>query len=154
MEKNSQNKDNVVKLFITAAKSHHRVFENNVKGFGIHRSQHRILMFLSRRGNEPTSQKDIANFHEISPAAVAVSIKKLENEGLIKRVTDKNDNRANLIELTQKGQDIVEQTKCLIGALDAAMFEGFCEEEILEFSLYLSRLCDNIKKFDCRNGKE
>ncbi len=147
MKNDKQRKDDIVKLFLCAAKSHHRVFEKHVSDFGVHRSQHRILMFLSRRENMITTQKDIAANFEISAAAVAVSVRKLEEEGLIGRASDTNDNRANIIRLTDKGMQIVEDTRNLINSLDEAMFEGFDEDEIAQFSVYLAHLCDNIRRY-------
>ncbi len=147
MKNNSQGKDDIVKLFLCAARSHHRLFEKNVVSFGTHRSQHRILMYLSHRINEATTQKDIAANFEISAAAVAVSVRKLERDGYIERAADENDNRSNLIRLTDKGMEIVSRTKSLINSLDEAMFSGFTDEEIVLFSSYLSRLCDNIRTY-------
>ena len=57
-------KDAIVRLFIRASKSHHGAFEMKIKEFGVHRSSHRILMYLSRK-DTPTSQKDIARVHLI-----------------------------------------------------------------------------------------
>ncbi len=152
MKTHSQKKDDIVKLFLLAARSHHHTFEKHAGDFGVHRSQHRILMYLSRRGEEITTQKDIAANFQISAAAVAVSIRKLEAEGLILRSADKNDNRSNIITLTDKGLEIVTQTKTLINAIDEAMFNGFDEDEIVQFSAYLSRLCDNIRSYGTQNN--
>ncbi len=145
-----QKKDDIIKLFLLAARSHHHTFEREVRQFGVHRSQHKILMFLSRRDECATTQKDIAAHFEISAAAVAVSVRKLEAEGLIKRITDEHDNRANNITLTNKGTEVVDKTKDIISRIDEAMFQNFDEEEITLFSSYLSKLCDNIRDF----GKE
>ena len=152
MKAHSQNRDDIVKLFLLAARSHHHTFEKHAGEFGVHRSQHRILMFLSRRGDAVTTQKDIAANFQISAAAVAVSVRKLEAEGLIARNADENDNRSNIISLTEKGMDIVTQTKTLINAIDEAMFDGFDEDEIAQFSVYLSRLCDNIRDYGTKNN--
>ena len=145
-----QKKDDIVKLFLLAARSHHHTFEKHVSGFGVHRSQHRILMYLSRRTDTTTTQKDIATNFEISAAAVAVSVRKLEADGLISRIADEKDNRSNIIALTKDGMAVVEKTKNLISSIDEAMFDGFDEDEIALFSLYLARLCDNIRDY----GKE
>ena len=147
MNNESNNTHKIVELFLCAARSHHRTFECNVSEFGAHRSQHRIIMFLSRRQDMITSQKDIAQHFEISPAAVAVSVRKLEEKGLIRRTEDKKDTRLNVVELTEEGKRIAQNTKNLIEKLDASMFDGFNDEEIERFSEYLSRLCNNIKSF-------
>jgi DNA-binding MarR family transcriptional regulator len=104
-------------------------------------------MFLSRRGDLVTTQKDVAANFEISAAAVAVSVRKLEADGLINRIADEHDNRSNVITLTERGSEIVEKTKNLISDIDEAMFEGFDDDEIVQFSAYLSRLCDNIRDY-------
>lgn len=148
MTNNSKNKDEIIKVFLRAARSHHQLFERRVSVFGVHRSQHKILMYLSHHEGECITQKDIADSFEISAAAVAVSIRKLEDDNMIKRVTDASDNRANNIILTERGQEIVCATKSLINEIDDAMFDGFDGNEIECFSLFLSRLCDNIKKYD------
>lgn len=148
MKNDSQKRDDIVKLFLRAARSHYQLFEKRVRAFGVHRSQHKILMYLSRHEGEQVSQKDIAESFEISAAAVAVSVKKLEDEGLIERKTQSNDNRSNVILLTDRGNAIVEETRSLINGIDDAMFDGFNGKEIVEFSAYLSRLCDNIKNYD------
>lgn len=148
MNNNSQKKNDIVKLFLRAARSHHQLFENRAMEFGVHRSQHKILMYLSRHEDEFITQKDIASEFEISAAAVAVSVRKLEDEGLITRKSAESDNRANIILLTERGMQIVERTRSLINGIDEAMFHGFGQDEITEFSAFLSRLCDNIKKYD------
>lgn len=143
-----KNKAELVKLFLCASRTHHRIFENKVSRFGVHRSQHRILMFLSKRQGMPTSQKDIADNFEISAAAVAVAVRKLEDGGFITRISGERDCRTNVIELTEQGQEIVEATKDIIETLDSAMFDGFDDGEIAEFCEYLTRLIDNAKNLE------
>ena len=53
-----------------------RKIERRVKKTGVYSGQHRILMHLNLRPN--CSQAELAEWMEISPAAIAVSIKKLE----------------------------------------------------------------------------
>ena len=153
MKTHSQKKDDIVKLFLLAARSHHHTFEKHVGDFGVHRSQHRILMYLSMHTDEMITQKDIAANFQISAAAVAVSVRKLEEEGLISRIADENDNRSNVITLTDRGRQIVDQTKTLISKIDEAMFAGFDDEEIAQFSAYLARLCDNIRDYSAHDEK-
>ena len=148
MKNDSQKKNEIIRLFLRAARTHHQLFEKRVSAFGVHRSQHKILMYLSHHEGEQINQKNIAESFEISAAAVAVSVKKLEDEGMIVRKTLSTDNRANVILLTEKGNSIVDETRSLIKGIDDAMFDGFNDEEIVEFSAFLSRLCDNIKSYD------
>ena len=63
---------------------HRSVFESNVASLGIHQSQHHLLFHIAKSGETP-SQKEIAEHFKISPAAVAVSLKKLESGGFIEK---------------------------------------------------------------------
>lgn len=117
---------------------------------GIHGSQHMILMYLTRCTTTP-SQKDIAKHFEISAAAVAVSLKKLEAGGYIRRKCSKNDNRFNEIEITEKGKEIVDFSHSLFERIDAETFSGINEEEKQTLVCLLDRVLDNLKKM---NDKE
>ena len=73
-----------IQAFIKADIMHRRAIEQWATDAGMHRSQHRMLMYLTRCKGTP-SQKDLAKHFDISPAAVAVTLKKLENDGYIER---------------------------------------------------------------------
>jgi MarR family. len=94
---------------------------------GVYHSQHRLLMVISH--NPDASQNDIAKSMDISAAAVAVSLKKLEKRGYIKREMVKEDNRLNKIIITEKGNKVVEQSKQIFDYADQKVFEGLTEEE-------------------------
>jgi len=125
---------------------HRSIFEKMHSAFGIHRSQHRLLMYISRVSPCP-SQKDIAEHFDISPAAVAVSLKKLEDSGYIKRHSLEKDNRFNSITLTESGKEIVEKSEDFFSASDRAMFESFSEEDYLNLENCLEKMMEGLKEF-------
>lgn len=124
---------------------HRSIFENNVSRLGIHHSQHHFLMYLAR-GEAIPSQKEIAEDFQISPAAVAVSLKKLEKLGYVKREGIDEDNRVKKILITEKGKLIVEKTVDMFGAVDRNVFRDFSEEELNNFNSYLDRMLANIEE--------
>ena len=117
---------------------------------GIHGSQHMILMYLNRC-RDKISQKDIAEHFEISPAAVAVSLKKLESGGYIARKTSDNDSRYNEIEITEKGKKIVDFSHSIFEDIDNKTFEGMSEEEKKSLVFLLDKVISNLKDI---NDKE
>lgn len=123
---------------------HHALCEHLLRQFDLHRSQHHMLMYLSGQEQIP-SQKQIADHFEISPAAVAVTLKKLESNGFVERVTSKTDNRFNEIRITEKGRDVVRKSAEYFAYIDSATFQGFSEEEMLMLNSYLSRTAQNLK---------
>ena len=103
----------LMKKFIALDREHHRLLEREVGASGMHRSQHAMLLYIKRCSHAPT-QKELAELLLISPAAVAVTMKKLENAGYIERKSDENDSRRNSVSLTEKGEEILTNTKKLV----------------------------------------
>lgn len=128
-----------------------RRIEWMVKDTGVYRSQHRILMHLHRQPN--CSQVEIADFLDISPAAVAVSLKKLEKGGYICRETDENDNRVHQVTITAKGKQVIEKSFAIFQKVDRQMFLGFSDEEMEQMSGYLERIYQNFEAMQDEGGE-
>lgn len=62
-----------------------------------------ILIYLYTNGN--CGQKELTVTFNASSAAMAVSIARLEEKGLIEKVTDAKDKRNNIIRLSQRGKE-------------------------------------------------
>lgn len=134
-----------LELFMRIDRMHRRAFENNVvHKLGIHRSQHMMLMNISRFGS--CSQKDIATRLDISPAAAAVTLKKLETGGFIKRKSCGGDSRVKMIVLTPKGQDIVNETRRLADEINRQMFCNVDENEINMLTECLLKMQSNLNE--------
>jgi len=132
---------------------HRRVMEKNLESTGVFHSQHRVLMYLA--GNEGCSQKEMAEAHHISTAAIAVHLKKLEKAGLVERVVDRSDNRRNVITITEKGREIVEKSCRVFSAVDSWMFHNLSEEELEIFVDCLDKMLNNLtqaENTDCVLG--
>lgn len=133
-----------IEMMIKTDKMHRFMIDSRVKQIGIHRTQHRILMHLARDGMLP-SQKELADRLDITPAAVTGALKKIEQDGYIKRSLG-HDTRFNEIKITEKGRALVELTKVTFSKADASMFEGFTDEELDTYISCLEKLQENIKK--------
>lgn len=137
----------VMKNFILTDRMHRRLFENRTAVMGVHRSQHRILMYLAKR-NEAPAQKEIAEQFDVSPAAVAVTLKKLEDAGYIKRSSLKNDNRVNTVSITDKAREVVEQTKQFSEELEKAVFADFSDAELAAFEKSLEKMQRAMRAYE------
>ena len=82
---------NPMKVMIFVSQLHRRTLEQLVGETGLHRGQHRMLMTLSEY--EFGSQTELANGLEISAATVAVSLKKLEKGGYIRKTVKVSSDR-------------------------------------------------------------
>lgn len=122
---------------------HRGMIDHHTKEAKLHRSQHEMLLYLIKR-ETPPSQKEIASDFEVSAAAVAMSLKKLEQRGLVERIVSDVDNRVNLITISDLGREMMERNKRLFESTDAAMLEGVTEEELEIMSGVLDKFIENL----------
>ena len=126
---------------------HRSIFEKMHSKLGIHRSQHRLLMYISKMDVCP-SQKEIAEHFDISPAAVAVSLKKLEESGFVSRISPENDNRFNCVALTEKGRKLAQKSGEIFDSADIAMFREFSKEDFDNLNNCLDKIAEGLNGFE------
>ena len=79
--------------------------------------------------HEACTQKDIADFLQVSPPTVAAAVKRLEKSGMLQRTADQKDLRCNRLTVTETGKAYVESCRRAFDDVDALAFRGFREEE-------------------------
>lgn len=139
MEKDMEHE--IINLFRQMDQSLKRAISRKVKDTGIYRSQHRLLMLLGKHPD--CSQTELAEKMDVSPAAVAVSLKKLEKGGYINRQSHAEDNRINHVEVTDKGQEAISVSIQYFKEVESAMLKGFSLEEMGRLRNYLERIIQN-----------
>lgn len=139
-------KKDLVWGIIKIAREHRKTVEKRICSLGIHPSQHHFLMYIARNG--VCTQNSIAEAMEISAAAVAVSLKKLEKGGYVEKRSSQSDGRSNWIALTEKGEDVVKQSTHMFEQVDKKMFESLTEEEQQALHEIMERIIDNLKSME------
>jgi len=88
---------------------HHSMHERAhfAKAIGLSMPQFGILMQLHYRGNCGIS--GISDRFDITNAAASQLVEKLVQSGLIQREEDPHDRRAKLLNLTEKGRELIRQ---------------------------------------------
>ena len=125
--------------------THRSVVETSFREKGLYFGQPPILRYLKEHKN--ATQKEIADFLHISPPAIANSVKRMEESGLIMRVADKKDARCKNLKLTKKGESLSEYADKVFEIVDDVSFNGFTEEEIDMVISFLQRMTENIETF-------
>ncbi len=127
---------------------HKAVVDSRISALGIHRNQHSVLREIECvekiPGAKPLSQKDLAEKFGISAAAVAMMMKKMEQDGYIKRVMSQSDNRYNELYLTEYGQDILNRTRNIFCDINAATYAGLTDDEIELMIRCLQKMQENL----------
>ena len=133
---------------VRVMRAHHRVIEKRIDGLGIHHSQHRTLMRLSKMGRTD-SQKDIAQALDVSPANVARTLKALSAAGLIEK-REGADGRCREIGILPAGQQLIDQSNRTFREIDAEMFEGIPNEDVACLARTLYQMYENLSAMENR----
>lgn len=131
---------------IRTMRLHHRIVERRIEGLGVHHSQHRMLMKLSKLGTS-ASQKDIAEAMDVSPACVARTLKQLAAAGLIDRA-EGADGRCKAISILPEGRRLVDDSLAVFRKIGAEMFDGVSEDELAALTRTLRRIQANLSAME------
>jgi Transcriptional regulators len=108
---------------------------------GLHFGQLRILEYIIQ--NERCTQNDIAEELNVSPASIALSTKRLQKSGMIKKCEDNENRRCNILTVTEKGIQITENCIKELNLFEEKLFAGLSEEEQSLLYDILDRLIKN-----------
>lgn len=109
---------------------------------GLYMGQPRILITIKEL--EGASQKEIADQLHVTPASLAMSLKRLQKAGFLDRHTDSKDTRINKIYLTAKGLEVIEACRSQMVWIDQEMMTGFSDQEKDQLADYLNRIHINL----------
>lgn len=110
--------------------------------YDLHFGQPRILHVVKKL--DGATQNEIAQKLQVSPASLAMSIKRMQKAGLLEKLCDENDLRVNQIRLTEKGLLAQEESLKDVITVDNRLLENFSEEEIANLENYLERIYRNL----------
>ena len=103
----------------------HRVMKrakSKYEEFDLNRSQASILFTLHQRSS--MSQKELAESLNMTPPSITSAIRKMEQEGYIRRRQDESDQRVMRLALTEKGAACVENVKRVADEMHELIFQG------------------------------
>ncbi len=109
---------------------------------GIGQGQPKVLVFVACRG--PVSQREVADFFEVDPAAVSRALDALERAGLVASAPGR-DRRSKAVTATERGRAAAEAWERVCDEEREAMLAGFSPEERAEFVDLLERARANLR---------
>lgn len=120
----------VGKLITIISKGQSVFLNNSLKELDINDSQLYILFEINRDSH--INQEQIASRCNTDKGSIARSIKRLEDNGLIERVTDEHNRRQNIISLTKKGNETLSKSVKIINNLENHLFDDETDKKILQ----------------------
>ena len=114
----------------------------HLPALGLGPGQPRILSYLAVRGT--STQRDIARYFAIDPAAVSRMLDALGRAGFVRPVPG-GDRRCRAVELTEKGVETLGAWDVVCASTDEIMLAGFSHEERDLLRRMLDRAMDNMR---------
>ena len=122
------------KLITMISRGHTIYLNHHLEDYGINASQLHLLFEISHQKN--INQEKIATRCNINKGAVARSIRKLEEKGLVTRQIDDANRRQNIISLTDKGEETLTESINLLKKWEKEVFDqNIIEKELLQKAL-------------------
>ena len=98
------------------------------------------------------SQLELVRQTHLKPPTVSVTLRRMEEEGLVERRQNEMDLRAVCVYLTEKGKAHNREIKEHLVEIDNELMRGFDESEIELLRQMLERMRDNILPDDVKNN--
>jgi mobile rSAM pair MarR family regulator len=111
-------------------------------------AQGRILYVLWQEDGVPI--RVLSERSGLAITSLTTMLERMEKGGLICRKQDESDKRKTLLTLTDKAKDLKADYDSVSHEMGNICYQGFTEEEILQFEGYLDRIRINLEE---RSGR-
>ncbi|MGM0586058.1 MAG: MarR family winged helix-turn-helix transcriptional regulator [Pseudomonadota bacterium] len=126
------------------------LYDQAMKPLGLTRSQWWALQTLARaqeeQGGEGILQTDLARRLEVGKVTVGGLADRLEAAGFVERRMDAGDRRAKRLNVTPRGEEVLERMRELSARLNAGILEGIPAEEVALALSVLERMKGNLRR--------
>jgi len=106
-----------------ASRAWQRLADATLASLDISNSTGWALVYLQRLGEE-TRQADLARAIGVTEASLVRTLHALEDAGLVQRVVDENDRRANRLRLTNSGVSLALRIDTRLATLRSELLDG------------------------------
>lgn len=108
-------------------------------------SQMEILFYLEKHSDHAINQQELCDVIQVSHPTMIGLINRMEEKDLVVRRTDPLNRRSRYIEMTQKSQEILRQTRERRHRNDRMLVKGFTDEETKELNRLLGMVYRNMQ---------
>lgn len=123
-----------------------RVFERRmaeaIKPLGVAPAYLPVLFTLAELGS--ATQSELAKIVAIQQPTMALTLRRMERDGLITRTPDDADQRRAIVRLTSNARNLLPQVEVHARQINAAAFEGLPADAPRQLIDLLRRTSDNL----------
>lgn len=139
----TRNEDSIPILLAKISHAYFGLLFHQMTDAGLHPGQVPIIKLLYEEEN--LSQKEIAARLHVKPPTVNVSIRRLEQTGMVRRSADAEDQRVTRIHLTEKGRDLEARIRRTVQENEKILLSGFSETELCLAKRFLEQMLENLR---------
>lgn len=124
--------------------AHHHTMRQYFQSHGLFNGQ--PIMLFEIKQSPGITQKELADHMNITPASVAVSVRRMEAEGLVQRHRDTRDARIQHLTLTDKGKSLDKACRQARDIIIDVLYEDFSPEELAGMDRMLHHMMLKLDK--------
>jgi DNA-binding MarR family transcriptional regulator len=132
--------------FVRAAEAFKRSVSSTFRKYRLSFPQYNVLRVLDASGDGQSRITNVSRIMLVPGANMTGIAKRLEKSGFITRKSDPRDERVTLLEITEKGRNVLSRIEKERDEHMEAMLRGFPEEEKRELLEKVSRLIRNSRR--------
>ena len=118
------------KLVLIISRSNFLYLKNHLKDLDL--KGYQITMLFEIYKGKNISQHEIGSNYNIDKGVISRTLKKLEDDGFISREIDENNRRRNIVSLTKKGEEAVEEIINIFNQWESEIYEDIdIEKDVL-----------------------
>lgn len=121
---------------------HKKQADQELTSLNLHIGQSLILEVILAKGQ--CTQKEIADYLDISASSLTNPIKRLEEKQLLEKKQANDDLRYNSITLTKTGQATAKQIVTTIDSINQTMVQGLSKEEVHLLNHLMDKMIQNL----------
>lgn len=112
---------------------------------GITTQQHSVLMAI-RYMQAPVTPTEVANWLDRNPNGISMLIDRMVKGGLVSRIRDLNDRRSVRLEITEKGNEVLDKATVIGWQLIETILSAVQEEELILLTNLLKKVREKAFK--------
>ena len=121
------------------------------KTYGLTYMEFTVLMFLQNNPKYDTAAQ-LVKIRRLSKSHVSVSVKGLQEKGLVNGAYYPGNQKTLHLQLTKKAEPVVEAGLAAQKEFGASLVRGFTPEEVAQLQYLTDKLHENMKQEDNSNG--
>lgn len=124
-------------------KNYHMTRKACLEKYGLKNVYCKILSVLSQRDGD--TQLDLVQRSGLQAPTISITLRRMEREGLVRRVTDENDLRKSHVFITEKGRCKAQEAENASKEFGQMILDGISNEEIEVFLSVMEKFEKNMK---------